>query len=253
MARSSETNSPLVLLACLWVCAGLSALGGLSYGIVRLRVAAENHKLDAVVFLGSLGCLIAGLSAGCILWAAAYMVRRLNRPRVLPPAPAPGQGDSSNQTSASQTGSIDPHLAERILDELSEINTNLLIPEDERQAKRRTRQLDLTQTIVAEAEQAIQARDFQRAQRVADRLRSELGDTNRYELLQQRIVEGRAAAQSEHIAAESRRIEELMSVASFRQAQDIARELAARYPDDRPSYTAAKGEFILKTLEQAGP
>ena len=31
----------------------------------------------------------------------------------------------------------------------------------------------------------------------------------------------------------------------------LKRKLAAKYPDDRPAYTAAKGEFILKTLEQA--
>ena len=33
----------------------------------------------------------------------------------------------------------------------------------------------------------------------------------------------------------------------------LKRELAAEYPDARPAYTAAKGEFILRILEQASP
>ena len=33
----------------------------------------------------------------------------------------------------------------------------------------------------------------------------------------------------------------------------LKRRLAAKYAGDRPSYTAAKGEFVLKTLRQASP
>ena len=31
----------------------------------------------------------------------------------------------------------------------------------------------------------------------------------------------------------------------------LKHELAAKYPDDRPAYTAAKGDFILRVIEQA--
>jgi len=225
-----------VLVVCLWVCAGVLAVGGFVCGIVRLVVAVEHRNLDALGVLASLGYFIGGLIAACALWAVSYIVRRLQHADlaqriILSSSPAHEETAASNEGPVARPGPIDPDLAEQILTELSEINTNLLMPNDEREAKRQRRQSEVTEKIVEEAEQAIAAGDFERAERLAERVAREFGDAARRNLLAERIAKAHVAAQAERIAAERHRIEELMSIASFRQAQELARELVEKYPD----------------------
>jgi hypothetical protein len=212
-------------------------LGGIIHGIVGLILADADRKLDALFLLSSLGYFLGGLGAGCVLWALAYLVHRLhdlavaqgNRAKPLPWADE--RAGASDEAAAVGPGSIDSATVKRILAELSDINDSLLLSEDERKAKRETRRSRLAEALTAEAEQAIEAHDFQRAERAADRLRDEAADGDRSDRLTRRIADARAAVQAEDIAAQARRIEELMSVASFSQAEEIARQLAARYTD----------------------
>ncbi|MHC4981950.1 MAG: hypothetical protein ACYTF6_02135 [Planctomycetota bacterium] len=255
MDRRSATNedsSLVVLVVCLWACAGLLALCGAVYGIARLILAIGERQFDARVLLGSLVYVVGGLSAGCVLWALAYLVRHARTRQFVQRSaptyqPKPDQAAPTHRAAASQPGAIDPGLGERILAELSEVNTSLLLTEDDRRAKREARQSQLAQETFAEAEQAIEARDFQRAERAAQRLQSEFADRKRHNLLMKRISEGQATLQAEHIASETRRVEELMSVASFRQAQDVARELVEKYPDS--SDAQALVDRVLREAE----
>ncbi len=231
-STSHDTQPPTLTVVFLWVLAVLLASVGSLYGLMRLVLA---DRFDSLVVLSSLGYLVVGQAGGCVLWALAYMVRCRNEvaadgPRI------PKQAKISNPASTpteKPPASIDPETAQHILAELSEINTNLLLSERERQAKRHSHNSQLAGTIADEVGEAIKAGDFAQAERAAERMGSELGDPGGRELLRERVAEARAAATVEHVAAETHRAEELMAMASFRQARDVARQLLETCPDSQ--------------------
>ena len=236
MTKANQTSWQQILIWCLWLCAVLLALGGPIYGAARLAAAADTQRFDAVALLGSLAWFVIGPSAACLLCAAAYMMKHLDQlqpGRPFPPAAPTAREEKADRLSPPAEGraSLDAGALERILAQLSEINTNLLMSEEERRAKSDVRRRHLVEKLTEEAHQAVASRDFAASERAADRLRDEFGEAERCEEIMRRIVEARHAAEAELFAAEVSRVEELMSVASFGQAKAAALELSAGHPD----------------------
>jgi len=223
---------PIPLMVALRTFAALLALAGPACAAAWLLTAAGGEGLDILVVTAAIACAFAGPAAGCVLWALAYLVSRQHDAavlqRLLISSPQRRHADGSQRPGREAEARASGN--ESLLAELAEINANLLLTEDERRAKWERRRARLSARLHAEAEGALAAREFDRAARALDQLAEEFGEDERCAELRRRVSHGRAAADDEEVASETRRISDLMAISSFKEAQEAAAQLAARFP-----------------------
>ncbi|MCK4275674.1 MAG: hypothetical protein KAX78_04115, partial [Phycisphaerae bacterium] len=70
-------TAPTILVVSLLVLAALMALGGVFAGVFKVMSVAPGGQIDLETALWAVGFLLAGVLPGCVLWAAAWIVRQL--------------------------------------------------------------------------------------------------------------------------------------------------------------------------------
>lgn len=237
--------APTVLVTILQVLAVSLIVGGLAKGGAALQVSPRGGSLAVGAILGALGWVVAGCSGGALLWSIGWLVRRLHgdavarqqmlhaleagggrepiRPAVL--LHATGGGEVEQLTGGDQT-----ELLQRLLSEIMEMNANLLMSQNQREAKGRHRQERLARDLLAAFEAALAGHEFAHAEVCISQFEIDLPDDARLAEMVTRLAETRAAAEARDVETETRQAEDLMAVGSFDDARQVAEALGSAYP-----------------------
>lgn len=239
--RMAKTNDhtpvtvepPTMLLSVLTALAIVAPAAGFLGGIVHIVVATGTHSFEMIVPLEAIGLLLAGGIAGGALWGLAWTIRSghdaallqrrlislLDRggPRLS------GQGDGASDDLAA--------AIERLAEQIAEVDGNVMLTPEQREIKRSTRQARLAEDLVAKAVEGIEQKDFDGVEKLLRQLVNEVPDSTDHESLQQRLAEARTVAKAERVRNEIGRVEDLMAMAAFDQAGQVAGALAEDYPE----------------------
>ena len=227
---------PVTLTVCLLILAPLCALAGMGVGTWVLCSAIHARVAGPWVALVVSGCFLAGWILGALLWAAAWIVRRMHCSllaqramlRQLSQSAPPAEALVASPARQDDPGATE--LLQRIASELSRLNSNVLLTDRQRAAKRRKLQEQSSLDLVEQIQIAIDARDFSRAEQLLERLIAEIPDEPRHPQLVQRLADARGAAYDQDVRETARQAEDLMSVGEFAAGRKSAEELLARYP-----------------------
>ncbi len=182
---------------------------------------------------------LASGSIAALLWAMAWLVRRhyvdsICQERILSALQhiKAGQAaaDGAPSPALPEQSPARGELLEEVRDELREMNANLLMSPEQREAKGRRRQENVAKHIQSDFDQSIATHDFARSQRLVELFERELPDDKRCGELNGRLTEARAEAEAEDLRLETKRVDDLMAVSAFDEAAEAARALADRYP-----------------------
>lgn len=246
---------PLTALAVL---AGLAFCGGALLAMFFLAWYARQGQLGTTGIVVSLASVFGGAAVGCLLWGVAWLLRRQARLGVLsahtfhplsglagpsPIGPQPraeraaiaaiagsGGGDGGPPTAPLDWSEYD--LLQQVAGQLAEINDNLLLTPEQREAKRKRRQERYSRELSEQIERAISDGQFSLAEQRLAELLDKVPDEPGWEAMRTRLAEARQAARGEDLQTCTRRVQDLMSVGSFGQAEELARELQRKYPDE---------------------
>ncbi len=230
-----QDSPPATLIACLLILAAACALSGLVAAVWVLSSAGWGGVGGATLLAGG-AYFFAGSFPAAVLWALAWIVRRMHNS-----APAgsvmfrsPGDfvqpGEAPARAEAKPESPGDAELLQRVVAELSEMNSNLLLTDQQREAKRRRLQAESSEKLVERIHDAIEAREFAEAERLLERLIAEVPDEPRHAGLVASLEEARADAYAQDVQEATRRAEDLMSVADFSPARQAAEQLLAKHP-----------------------
>ena len=186
------------------------------------------------------GLALGGLVAGCLLWAAAYLVRRAARAAILQERLLialgrllDGAGDGAaggGAASAGRTGPAPDETMREVLRQLREINDSLLLPPEQREDRRRHRHHRLLRQLRGDVEAALSAEDLARAERSVAEFDDRFGDEPAAEELRRRIAQVRDDSRRRELAEAAGKAEDLMALGRFVDAESLAADLAGRYP-----------------------
>ena len=247
MVQSSQQHGPRPggpagLVLCLVVLAILAAGAGAIVAMAVLVTSAAGGTVTSRDALGALGCLLGGLGLACALWGLSWLVRcqfelLMTQRRVLsiltgtavplapPPAlPAPPRGPPPAREA--------PRRDEELLASVRELSANLLLTPEERQIKRRRQQEEIGEGLVRDIRDATIRGDFSSAGELLRRLIAEFPADARAAELEAALSAARAAAMEEDLAKAQQRAGDLMALATFADARDVALHLASRHPDE---------------------
>ncbi|MFB3894264.1 MAG: outer membrane protein assembly factor BamD [Phycisphaerae bacterium] len=239
-SRTSKSPAPSALSTCLLLLAWLSAVVGV---VAVVRLVWQGHAegpqaVPAVLAVGLVALSLLGLGGGAALWAASWVVRRQYERLTIQRRNMAVLDQISAQIESVKAGvnrpaaaTADVDLMQRVLAELAEINTNLLLSDAQREAKRRAWQMQQSRRLAELAEQHISAGRLDEARDTLAQLLAEVPDTPHVRELEQRLAKARHAARAAEISGQVQRVKELMAAASFEAAEQAARQLAARHPD----------------------
>jgi tetratricopeptide (TPR) repeat protein len=220
---------------CLLVLSILVVLFAAAGAIAHFVVAARTDSLSAPGVLAAVGVFLAGCAAGGLLWAAAWLIRgqyeaTAAQLQVLSALNEGGAGRA--QAPSASRGPMSPPVEPwpDVLSKLDEMNENLLLSAEQREAKRLRHQEGVVSGLVAEAERATASRAFTAAEQAIQRLREAAGEDPRADALEARLAEAREAAQAEDLTREKRRVEELMGASDYEKALATAEALLEKYP-----------------------
>ena len=203
---------------------------------------APGHAAEAFpVWARALSFLFEGLGLGGLLWAASWLIRRRDESSVMqrrilklledrpdhPIAPLRQQEASPSPPPASK----DSDLLQNILQQLSELSVDVLLSDDQREAKRLCRQVELVDHLFGRVELALQEDAFDQAEEILRQLEGEVPDDARLGELRTRIREAREALVQRLLQGQVQRAADLMSVSRFDEAMNLADELHQQYPD----------------------
>ncbi|MBS3821272.1 MAG: hypothetical protein GVY16_05165 [Planctomycetes bacterium] len=233
---SSQPQGSGLLTVTLYVLAAFCASAGLLVGIWRAFQSPDMEQSSATSVMAGLTALAAGFVAAGGLWTAAWLVRaheenllqqrRLRQAlRDLQAARWPIPAESLATTPAED---LKP-LLERLREELAELNTNTLLSTEQREAKRLRKQSQRAEQLSRQAGLAIRECDYDQAEAMLERLSHEIPDDPHLEELQDRIEEGRRDEVRRIVQNEVRRASDLMAVARFDEAVEVARDIENKH------------------------
>ena len=227
------------LVVCLYILAGISVAAGITLAaswFLRTPQATEAsfHWIRAMNFL------LEGLVLGSLLWAAGWLIRRrdessmmqrrilrLLTDRLNNPIDPPIQQNAPS----SSTSSEDSDTLQEILLQLSELNINVLLSDEKREAKRLCRAAELLDQRFQQVEQALSKDAFDQAEEILQELNREVPDDPRLEELNTQIQQGREAFIRRLLQGQVQRAKDLMSVSRFDEAMNLAENLHQQYPE----------------------
>lgn len=236
----ATVGSPATLVGILTVLSILTPAAGFVGGVARMLASVGQERMGIETPLAVIGSFLAGGVSGALLWGAAWLIRRahdasLIQRRLLSlldqAGPLGGEGPRSQAAAAKQAA--DAASLERFAELMAEINTNVMLTEAQREVKRQRQQSQIAENLVAAASRAIEQRDFEQAEKTLRQLASQVPDCPAQGPLRQKLDGARAAAEAERVQSEIRRVEDLMAVAAFDQAEAIARALTESCPDSQ--------------------
>jgi outer membrane protein assembly factor BamD (BamD/ComL family) len=260
--QASRPQAPVTLLSVLTILSILSIVAGVVAALMVLGSEEKANRLTFGGFVVAMGCLLAGLAVGCLLWAITHMVRRQSREALLrasaqrtreqheaqedpwPPAPAltilpeadsgapPAEEPPVATTLVEAGGLLNPQVLQEILAQLKDLNENLLLTHEQREAKRALRQEKISRRYSQEAERAIEQGNFLRAEKRLEEFADRVPRDPDCVRLRARLAEARAATKAKDIETYTRQVYDLMAISSFERAEETARELRDRYPNE---------------------
>jgi hypothetical protein len=231
-AAQEGQTPPAVLrtvVICLTVLAILAPLSGMAGGLVVLANGDTSGGVGPLL-VQVLGYFLSGWAGGAVLWAAAWLLRQQYdlaavQRRILAALdgsydaphhtllvqPAPVEADAGPQpaqaaaapspAAASEAppgaGAADAQVLRRILDELEEIRSDLLLSAEQREARRREIEQRRTSAVVGRIEEALEAGQITEAQRLLGALAEAAPDDPRAADLHTRLA-ARMADDVEH-------------------------------------------------------
>lgn len=239
MESSQRSSSALWVAVLSGAAAGLAVLTlvlGLVMAVVGLARAAIQPESSSVAdAFRAIIWMLAG-AAGCAVLLMLRQYLRLleriirNQLNIL---------SRLETLRASQTSPIVPTVAgkgadeavmQRVLDQLADLNVNVLLSDEQRRAKHGQIVAAAAKRLGAQIEQALGRDDLSRAAAALDELARIAPDEPRLDTWRQRISAAREAAEKRDLQAATASCNDLMALASFDQAERIARELAAKHP-----------------------
>jgi hypothetical protein len=253
-----KAHPPVALLTILAILAAVAVAGGVMAALVVLIAQGRSGGVTLTSVFLAVGCVLSGLVVGCILWAIAHIIRRQSRMallrasarRTLRQRGAEGLtllGESAEDAAANNAALADAamptsldedagwsqrRLLQEVLAELRELNENLLLSAEQREAKRQRRQERLSRQFAQEIDRAIEGGRLDHAEKRLEEFLEEVPEDPAHQRLHARLIEARDAAKAQDIEAGTRQVYDLMAVSSFEQAEQTARELLERYPDE---------------------
>lgn len=249
--KPSRSASPLALvfsllaLAVVFVVLGLAA----ALTVVTLDLLAGRASLATLAW--AIPALVGGWGLGAGFWALAWLCRRayqqeLNQRRMVralevlagqpvsPGGEAAGAGAERPADAGGEApgpgGRLGADQVKTLLAELRELNLNVLLSEQQRQAKRQYVVQTQADRLARQIEQAAGSGDLGAAEDDLDRLLRLAPDSPRISDLRDAIDKARAEAQAKEIRQARDRVEDLMSAGEFAQAGDVAEDVLAKYP-----------------------
>ncbi len=144
-----------------------------------------------------------------------------------PAAPDPASGNEPRPGPV-----LEQRLLQEILAQLRDLNENLLLTDEQRDAKRALRQQRLRDGFGARVREAVEADAFGTADRLLDQFDERLPGDEAAEDLRRQVAEARAAGIERDVKETTRRVNDLMAVSEFARAEADARALCERYPED---------------------
>ncbi len=235
--RGQGGTALAVLATALVVVAVAAGVVGVALGVYTL-VRAVGGGLTASAALGSAVIIVAGLTAGLLLWAVAAGLRRQHRhglqmARILSNLETLNDRMASQGAAARSAGrgdGLQDEMWRDVLDQLAELNSNILLDERRREAKRVQRLSVAEDRMTGQFEGALARHDFLGARAVLDDLIRLGAEGSVVEQWQQRIDAARREAEAREIQEAQRHCQELMAAGQFDQARAVAHDLHARHP-----------------------
>lgn len=208
-----------------------TVVGLVAAGILIVFPRTWPSGLEVVALAG---LLIVGLTSGGLVLAAAIVYRLATR--LLSQATAIDQQtaimaeQSLARTQAdtyAHSTAVDPV---ELRDLLKDIHEALLLPEEERSQRfQKLMQREFADRLAA-ADQFVDSGDFHRAREELAALVERFGNDSRIQQARERLEKASEAARADSIAQASRRIEDLMGLTHWDEAERTALELAEQYP-----------------------
>jgi tetratricopeptide (TPR) repeat protein len=125
-----------------------------------------------------------------------------------------------------------PAREQDLLSAVRELSANLLLTPEERQAKRRRQQEETGERLVRDLRDAAVRGDFAVAAELLRRLVAEFPADARAAELEAALIAARTAAVDDDLASAGQKAQDLMALAKFADARDVAQGLVARHPDE---------------------
>jgi tetratricopeptide (TPR) repeat protein len=229
--RETQENSTGLLVISLYVLAAFCATAGLVVGIWRALQEPVADQSPALSVMAGLTTLVGGFVAAGLLWATAWLVRHreaslleqrqlLRAVRAFREAGAP----QPVETATPPAEDIAP-LLRSIREEIAELNVNTLLTAEQREAKRLRKQSQRAGQLSRQVALAIRESNFDQAEEFLERLSHEIPDDPHLDELRDRIDEGRRDEVRRIVQQQVRRTSDLMAVARFEEAVEVAREV----------------------------
>lgn len=250
-SNSVPLRPPIALEISLLALAGVWVLGGVgtALGLITFYHAI-GPEIRPDVWAQSAGCTLAGLSAGGLFWAAAFLVRRQFQATMADRR----QAHLLEQVAAQLTGlktqlhppagtMVDVDLVQRILSELAEVNANLLLTDSQLEIKRKQSQMRQGAALVRAVEEALAVDHIEQAEGAMRRLLAEIPDYPEAAALQARLEQRRHAVTERRIEELTLRVRDLMAAGNFDQALATAKALSERYPK-------GPGPSLIETVQR---
>ena len=245
--NSSEASSSGVIVTCLYVVAGLAVATGVLISVAWILQTPREERGALEMWANAAQSLMFGVVAACLLWAAAWMIRQREETafsqrrvlRVLMNHHRQDGGESNampseNSASAGEMASeAEGDLMPQLLRQLTELNTNVLLTEEERQEKRRRSLAKLADDVAREIESALLERRFDDAGDLVLRLRDIAPQHDRLAVFHKQVLRGQEEQVRELISGQMQRASDLMSVSRFEEAVEVAENLHYKYPHSR--------------------
>lgn len=225
---------PSGLVQCLMVLAMISVGTGVGGAAAVLVSALAAGSFGVASVFGTIGCCVGGLTAGGAMWALSWLVRHnyettLLQRRLLSLLMDTEIPATDQSMAARPQGASEP--TERMLAAVSELNANLMLTPEERQAKRRRRQQEQGRRLVEQVQAAIDGGQFAEADRLLRQLDEEFPAEPQAQELRSLLARGRSAAEADDLSRAAAGVENLMALAKFDEARKIAQDLVEKYPD----------------------
>ena len=244
----SVIMAPTVLVTILQVLAIALIVGGLVRGGTILQSSPRSAEPAVEAMLEALGWVVGTCSGAAVLWSLGWLIRRqysdaVARQRIRRALEGAARHDAAHSPAAlrpADSGELElvdsddrSQLLQRLVSEVMEMNANLLMSPEQRQAKGQRRQEKFARDVLRVFETALADHEFARAEVCIGQFEGELPDDARLEEMASRLGETRAAAEAYDVESHTRHAEDLMAVASFDEAKAVAEALLSAYPSAR--------------------
>ncbi|MCK5113945.1 MAG: tetratricopeptide repeat protein [Phycisphaerae bacterium] len=245
-STSQQDSSPSIIIFGLYVMAGLSAVFGPlgAFWIILSGATGENPNL-ASAWMSGLGILLLGFGAGTLFWGMGWIIRQRHltlavQKKLLQQLSVTSASDSASQpplpSNISALGAGAPamnhqqtELLNRILDQLGQLSTNVLLPAEQRTQKYHQLRENIIDELSQQITQAIEDEQLDAAETLTKRL-ADYADKSLVEVFQEKIATSRKKKLLLLVEGHSQRVTDLMAVSKFDEAIGLAQKLKDKFP-----------------------